>query len=138
MNTTQKPILTFLILLTFLLFCTMITREIVNKLYKKYAKAPKSTDMLNMPLLFDCATEFHGVYVDPDTNALVISSIDPASPFHSIPLRHIHAIVPFEEWVAIVLHSSIIFLNKKNSKVAVDIKALKPSFMDRLRGITVE
>lgn len=94
--------------------------------------------MLNMALLFDCATEFHGVYVDPDTNALVISSIDPASPFHSIPLRHIHAIVPFEEWVAIVLHSSIIFLNKKNSKVAVDIKALKPSFMDRLRGITAE
>lgn len=116
----------------------MITRDIVNNLYKKYNKTPKSADMLNMALLFDYATEHHGVYIDPDTEELVINSIDTNSPFHSIPVRHIHAIVPFEEWVAIVLHSSIIFLNRNNSKVAVDIKNVKPSFMDRLRGISAE
>ena len=92
----------------------------------------------DMALLFDYATERHGVYIDPDTEELVINSIDTNSPFHSIPVRHIHAIVPFEEWVAIVIHSSVIFLNRNNSKVAVDIKNVKPSFMDRLRGISAE
>lgn len=116
----------------------MITRENVNTLYKIYNKAPRSIDELNMALLFDYAAEHHTVIIDPDSEELVINSITPASPFHSLPLRNIHAIVPFEDWVAIVLHSSIIFLNRNNSKVAVDLRNVRPSFLDRLRGISAD
>ena len=74
--------------------------------------------------------------VDIDDNMraeLVIGSIDEKSPFHRLPMHRIHAIVPFEEWVAIVMHSSIIFLNKKDNRVSVNLKPVGDSFIDRLR-----
>ena len=116
----------------------MITREIVETLYKKYRKAPRSVDMLNLAMLFDFAASHHKIFIDPETEELTIGSISPESPFHRLEISRINAIVPFEEWVAIVMPASIVFLNRKNSKVAIDIKELKPSFMDRLRGIRAE
>ena len=116
----------------------MITRQIVDTLYKKYRKAPKSVDMLNLAILFDYAANHHNIFIDPETEELTIGSIAPTSPFHRLPVKRINAIVPFEEWVAIVLPAAIIFLNRQNSKVAVDIKDVKPTLLDRLRGIKPE
>ena len=82
----------------------MITQQVIDALYKKYNKAPKSLDYLDMPLLFDATSPHHDVSVDIDDNMraeLVIGSIDEKSPFHRLPMHRIHAIVPFEEWVAI-------------------------------------
>lgn len=113
----------------------MITKRVIEELYKKYRKLPESPDFLDMGLLFDYAAEHHNVSIDMDgpVDSLIIRSVDPRSPFHRIPLEKIHAIVPFEEWVAIVLHSSIIFLSRKSSKVSVHLKPHKPSFMDRIK-----
>ncbi len=113
----------------------MITREVIDTLYKKYSKAPSSSDCLDMSLLFDYLSEHHDITFDMEgpVDCMVINSIDPSSPFHSIPLRRIHAIVPFEEWIAIVLHSSIIILNRNNSKVSIHIKPTKLSFMEKAR-----
>lgn len=114
----------------------MITQQVIDTLYKQYKKKPKSLDCLDMPLLFDAAGEHHDVNVDFNDEMdaeLVIGSIDPTSPFHRIPMNHIHAIVPFEDWVAIVLHSSIIFLNKKDNRVSIHLRNLKEGFIDRLR-----
>ena len=113
----------------------MITRQVISDLYKKYRKLPEGPDFLDMPLLFDYASTHHNVTIDMDgpVDTLVIRSIAPESPFHRIPLERIHAIVPFEEWVAIVLHSSIIFLNRKSSKVSVHIRTPEPTVMDRVR-----
>lgn len=112
----------------------MITKQVIDTLYKKYAKRPKSPDYLDFGLLFDSIAEFHNVSVDMDSDELVINSIEPNSPFHKLPLSKINAIVPFEEWVAIVLHSSIIFLNKKSSKVSVHLKPPKMSILDKIRS----
>lgn len=113
----------------------MITRQVIDTLYKKYCKLPESPDFLDMPLLFDYASEHHNISVDMEGthDALVINSIDPSSPFHRILLNRIHAIVPFEEWVAIVLHSSIIFLNRKSSQVSINLKPYKPNMIDKFR-----
>lgn len=115
----------------------MITRKVIQTLYNKYRKLPASPDCLDMALLFDGASEHHNIAIDMDgaVDTLQIRSIDPSSPFHSIPLNHIHAIVPFEEWIAIVLHSSIIFLNRKSSKVSVHIRTEPPTLMERLRSL---
>lgn len=113
----------------------MITRTNIASLYKQYANRPESADMLNVALLFDSASENHGVYVDPDTDELIISSISPDSPFHALPMSKINAIVDLDEWIAIVMHSSIIFLSKNSSKVAVDIKPVTASLSDRLRRV---
>lgn len=116
----------------------MISRKIIDSLYKRYNKPLKSIDMLNLVLLFDYAAEHHKVYIDPDTEELIIPSVSPESPFHKIAIKRINAIVPFEEWVAIVLPAAIIFLNRKSNEVAVDLKLTGPSFLDRLRGISAK
>ena len=116
----------------------MISRKIIDSLYKRYNKPPKSIDMLNLVLLFDYAAEHHKVYIDPDTEELIIPSVSPESPFNKIAIKRINAIVPFEEWVAIVLPAAIIFLNRKSNEVAVDLKLTGPSFLDRLRGISAK
>lgn len=113
----------------------MITKEVIKTLYKQYPKRPKSVDDLDMVLLFDTVAVMHDITVDIDSGDLVIGSIDPKSLFHRIPLAHIHAFVPFEEWTAIVLHSSIIFLNRKNTKVSVHLKPPTPTIAERIKGI---
>lgn len=113
----------------------MITKEVIKTLYKQYPRRPKSIDCLDMVLLFDTVGAMHDITVDIDTGELVIGSIDDKSIFHRIPLSHIHAFVPFEEWTAIVLHSSIIFLNRKNTKVSVHLKPPVPTVTERLKGL---
>lgn len=111
----------------------MITKQVIDTLYKKYRKLPKSIDCLDFGLLFDSVAGQHDLSVDMDSDSLIIRSLGERSPFYKIPLSRIHAIVPFEEWVAIVLHSSIIFLNKKSQKVSVHVKEPKLSIIDKVR-----
>jgi len=113
----------------------MITRQNIQTLYKQYPERAGSVDNLDIALLYDEVAENHGAYVDPDTDELIIMSIDAQSPFHAIPVSKIHAIVPFEQWVAIVLHSSIIFLNRESSKVAVDIKPVSRGLAGIFRDV---
>jgi len=113
----------------------MITKEVIQTIYKQYPRRPKSADCLDMALLFDAVGMMHDISVDIDSNELLVGSIDPRSPFHRIPLANIHAIVPFEEWIAIVLHSSVVFLNKKSKKVSVHLKPPTPTVAERIKGI---
>lgn len=110
----------------------MITQKVIDALYKKYRRRPSSIDALDISLLFDYAAEHHNVQINPDGH-LVIESIDPRSPFHSVPLANIHGITQFEDTVAIVLHSSIIFLNKADDGVNVHLRHHRPSLWQRLR-----
>lgn len=109
----------------------MITKKVIDTLYKKYRSRPDSPDDLNIALLFDPAIDEHAVMFDGDY--LIIGSIAPHSPFHKIALDRIHEIVAFENNVAIVLHSSIIFLDKDSNKVHVHVKIEKPSLWDKIR-----
>ena len=72
--------------------------------------------------------------IEIDENDIIINNIDASSPFHRIPVSHIHAILEFDEAVAIVLHSSIIFLSKYDGSVHVHLKEMRPSIIDRIRA----
>lgn len=109
----------------------MITKQVIDELYKKYDKRPASPFDLNLSLLFEYAVDNHAINLDEEK--VVINSIAPDSIFHSINLNHIHEIVEFEESIAIVLHSSIIFLNKYDNKSYVHIKTPKQSIWDKLK-----
>ena len=91
----------------------MVTKQVINTLYKQFSRPPKSPDELNLGLIFDYTMDNHGIFIDEDN--LYIGSIEPSSPFSTIELKRIHEIVEFEKVIAIVLPSSIIFLNKENS-----------------------
>lgn len=111
----------------------MITEKVINQLYKTYKNRPASPDELDIALLFENLIEHHEIAID-DFGNLLIYSIPASSPFHRIALKRIHAIVEFEHKVAIVLHSSIIFLNKHDSKSHIHIRASQPSVLDRIRN----
>lgn len=109
----------------------MLTDKVIDAIYNKYKKRPSSPDQLDIPLLFAENLDNHNIFID-DRN-IVINSISPASPFHTIALERVHEILEFENVVAIVLHSSIIFLSKNDDKVHIHVKAIKPSLLDRIR-----
>ena len=109
----------------------MITQEAIKEIYKKYSKKPESIDELNMPPLFEAANVNHGIEVDEEK--ITINSLPQSSIFRIIPLRNINAILEFEETVAIVLHSSIIFLNKADNRSFIHFRPLEPSMWDRLK-----
>lgn len=126
----RQPLLTFIIH-TSATDTLMITKKVIDSLYRKYRNRPESPDELNIGLLFDYVFENHGLTINE--NELVINSISPASPFHTIPLRHIHEIVEFDDDIAIVLHSSIIFLKKDDNRVHIHVKTPVASPISRLR-----
>jgi hypothetical protein len=109
----------------------MITKQVIDELYQKYCRRHHdSTDSIK--LLMDSASEYHNVQMDGQGN-LVIGSIDPKSPFHRILVDNINGISQFENTFAIVLNSSIIFLNKYDSGVNVHVRTDTPSLWQRLR-----
>lgn len=111
----------------------MINKKVIDTLYKRYNRRPKSTDQLNIALLFEGAHPMHDIEINEDQD-IVINSTEPMSPFHLIPIELVHAIVDFDEHVAIVLANSIIFLSKKESDnpVSVHLKPFKPSLKQKL------
>lgn len=110
----------------------MIQKKVIDAIYKKCCKRPASPDELDIPLLFEKLPE--ETMIEVDGNDIIIGSIDQSSPFYRVPVNHIHAILEFEEAVAIVLHSSILFLSKEDGLLHVHLRELKLSFIDRLRS----
>lgn len=113
----------------------MITKEVIQAIYKQYPKRAKNVDELDFGMLFDTVGTLHDISVDFNTNRLIIGSLDPRSIFRSIPLTHIHAFVPFEEWTAIVLNASILFLNRKTPEVSIHLKPQETTMGDKLRSL---
>lgn len=109
----------------------MINNKVINSIYKKYSKRPSSIDQLNIPLLFEAAHDDHAIEING--HDLIINSQEPWSPFHTIDLNRVHAILDFDRYVAVVLHSSIVFIGKKNSEIHIHIKPIKPSITDRMK-----
>lgn len=63
----------------------MLTRENISEIYRKFRKAPAGIDQLDIAVLFDETAIHHDILIDPETNTLTIGSIEPMSPFHSLP-----------------------------------------------------
>ena len=93
----------------------MVTKKTIDSIYKQYNRPPASTDELNIGLLFDYAMENHGIVIDEND----------------------HEILEFENYIAIVLANSIVFLNKNNSDVNVHIRMESPSVWSRLKSTLV-
>lgn len=110
----------------------MITKKVIDELYRKYRRRPDSIDSLDIPLLFEHASDNHDLQIEADGN-LIIGSIDERSPFREIALRNVNGITHFDDTIAIVLHNSILFLNKHAQGVNVHIRTEQPSIWERLR-----
>ncbi len=109
----------------------MINSAVIDTLYKRYRRPPKTFDTLNISILNDTVCELHNISIDE--TSIKIGSIDKNSPFSNLLLKHIHGIANFEKYVAIILRSSILFLDKNESNVRIHIKPIKrPSVLRML------
>lgn len=111
----------------------MIDNKTIDAIYKKYNNRPESLDELNIPLLFEAAHDDHSIEIKG--HDIIINSLDQWSPFHAIDLHRVHAILDFDRYVAVVLHSSIIFIGKHNNEIHIHVKEVKPSITDRMRNL---
>lgn len=109
----------------------MITKKVIETIYKSCPTPPKSVDDLNIELLFEKIE--NPLAISVDDKWLILHTVSEASPFHQIALKRIHCIEEFEDEIAIVLHSSIIFLDKKDGKPHVHIKEEKLSMIEKLK-----
>lgn len=115
----------------------MLTKKVIDSLYKKYNSRPDSVFDLDLSLLFDYLIENHGIELNEES--LIINSVSPDSPFHIIPLRHIHAIVEFADDIAVILPTSIIFLRKHDASVNIHIKEDRKNLLSTLfRNLTTQ
>lgn len=111
----------------------MINNKTIESIYKKYDKRPASIDELNIPLLFEAAHEGHAIEIKGHN--LVINSLDAWSPWHTIDLHRVNAILDLDRYVAVVLHSSILFIGKHTDEIHIHIKEVKPTFVDKMRSM---
>jgi hypothetical protein len=111
----------------------MITKKVIDELYHKYRKPDPGIENLNIELLMGEASEHHDISIDEHGN-IVISSIDTNSPFHKIALHNIRGITQFENDIAVVMHSSIVFLDKNQPKVNIHLRLDEPSFWDKIKA----
>lgn len=110
----------------------MITDSVIKEIYKKFSKRPSSIDELNMVPLFEAAHKSHGIGIEDDK--IIIGSFTRNSIFRSIPLKNVNAILEFENHIAIVLHSSIIFLSKNDNGSYIHFKPVELSLWDKFKG----
>lgn len=99
----------------------MITRNEIENLYKTYCCPPTCADELNVELLFQIPLEYHDIEIDDNAN-LGINSLPPTSSLRRIALHRINAIISIERWIAIILRSSIVFLNKYSSEARIHLR----------------
>lgn len=109
----------------------MVTKKVIDTIYKTYRRRPDSPEELDIALLFEHLPLEHAIGIDGDS--LTIGSIPESSPFHSLPLGHIHGIIDFDDCVAVALHSSIVFLDKESDRTSIHIRQQRPSLIDRIR-----
>lgn len=109
----------------------MITKQVIDSLYKKYRRIPRRLDDRNLGLLIDYALDHDSVTVEGDR--LIFNQLNDLSPFREIEIERIHGVVNFADVIAVVLHSSIIFLNKETGAASVHVKLNPTSLRDKLR-----
>lgn len=109
----------------------MINRNVIKELYSKYPKPPRSVDELNLATLTECAGELHKISIDVGSNTVAFGSQPADSPFASLPLTHICGIVAFDDWVAVVMRASILFLSRREPKASADINPASRSIFGR-------
>ena len=94
--------------------------QIIKSLYKRFGRRPSTLDERCLYLLADMIVEQRGLELDGEN--IVFTMVDKASPFRSIPLDNINGVADLGGLLAVVLHSSIIFINKETMAASVHIR----------------
>lgn len=105
-----------------------INEELTKDLYRRFRHRSATLDGRNLHLIADFIVDDRGVTLEDDS--LIFTETPPGSPFRAILLENINGVADLGKLLAIVLHSSIIFLNKETLQTSVHLRPL--SRLERL------
>lgn len=90
----------------------MITNDTIQRLYSTYATAPELFEERGLSRLMDYAFDTEAISFDGDH--IVFNTIEQDSPLHSVEIERIHGAEEIDSWLAVVLPSAIIFLDRRD------------------------
>lgn len=112
----------------------MISKKVIDEIYKKYNKPPKKIDDLRIPYFLDLLSKSHHLRLSSDNEEFVNEDLDNLNPFKRFLIRRMTAILEFERMVAFVFDNHIIFFQKDSPNMRVHFKPEKKGFFHRLFG----
>lgn len=98
----------------------MITNDTIANLYTTFATEPALFEDRGLTRLMDYA--FDTEAIDFDGDSLVFTTMDPDSPLRKVEIERIHGAKEIEDYLAVVLANSIIFLNRRDFSTFVHLK----------------
>ena len=111
----------------------MITTKHINELYRRYRNKPLNIEERNLPLLAHYALDSAAMHLDG--SQVILNKIDSTSPFRTIDVDRIHAVVDFDNSIAIVLRASIVFIHKLTYQTRIHIRPNPEGLLANLRYI---
>ena len=95
-------------------------KKLIDSLYKRFGRRSANLDDRRLDLLCDNIIDRHGLEMNDESK--IFSEMEPDAPLRSIRLDNIHGVAEFGEVLAIVMHSSIIFFNRRTLRTSVHLK----------------
>lgn len=110
----------------------MITDRVIKEIYKKYNKAVKSPEDLNLKYFVALLKPNHNIRVDK--NEVIFEDQEEFSPFRRFLIRSLNGVLEFDRQVAFVFSNHILFLGKESDDMRIHMKPFeeKKSFLRRL------
>lgn len=109
----------------------MITKKIIKDLYDRHQISEKK--LLNFSIEEISKQCIHLYDLEISNENLRIKTMDTNSPFSSIPIKNIGGVSQVENYTAIVLRNSVLFLNNDVNEIKVHIKEVKLSKWEKIR-----
>lgn len=98
----------------------MITNDTIANLYSTFATEPALFEDRGLTRLMDYAFDTDAIEFDGDR--LVFTTMDQDSPMRSVEIERIYGAKEFDDYLAVVLPNSIIFLDRCDYSTHVHVK----------------
>ncbi len=111
----------------------MITDKVIKEIYKNYKKPCKNQQELQLPHFLDILKEHHNL--SENNMEIIVNDLEEFNPFRRFLKRSIHAILEFDNIIAFVFRSHILFFSKDSNHIRVHMRPDEPkSLFSRIFG----
>lgn len=113
----------------------MITDKVIKEIYKQFSKPEKNPEKLELDRHLASLAEHHKLR--RDGIEILVDDLEDFDPFHRFLIRNLCGVIEFDNWVAFIFPTHILFFSKKDNNMTVHFKPenkKKPSIFDRIFG----
>lgn len=109
----------------------MVKPNRIKHLYRKHPLTDENRQDLELSRLLTDSLSQHLITIGKEN--IIINSVEEESPFRELPIKNIAGIEDLDQFTAIILRNSILFLSKFSTDIHVHINVEQPSFWQRLK-----